>query len=162
MQIADGKVALFHYDLKEAAGEFIESSREGDPVAYLHGKNGIIKGLEKGLLGKEAGDRVTIAVAPEEAYGLRKEEELQRIPVKHLNLKKKEKPVVGLICSVQTNQGPRQVTIAKVGLYNVDVDTNHPLAGKSLEFDVEIIEVRDASDEELTHGHAHGVGGHHH
>ncbi|MBV1870199.1 MAG: peptidylprolyl isomerase [Gammaproteobacteria bacterium] len=162
MQIADGKVVTFHYDLKEAGGEFVESSRGDDPVAYLHGKGGVVKGLEKGLLGKGAGDSFTIAVTPEDGYGLRKEESLQRIPIKHLGLKKKEKPIRGLICSVQTDKGPRQVTIVKAGRYSVDVDTNHPLAGKSLEFAVEVIEVREATGEELSHGHAHGVGGHHH
>jgi len=162
MQIADGKVVLFHYDLKEVSGEFVEGSRDGEPVAYLHGKGGVIKGLEKGLLGKKAGDKVIIQVTPEDGYGQRNDETLKRIPIKHLNLKKKEKPVSGLVCSVQTNDGLRQVTIVKVGRYNVDVDTNHPLAGKQLEFDVDVIEVRDASKEELTHGHAHGVGGHHH
>ena len=162
MQIADGKVVTFHYDLKEASGEFVESSREGDPVAYLHGKGGVIKGLEKAMLGKEAGEHLIASVRPEDAYGVFKEESLQRIPLKHLNLKKREKPVKGLICSVQTDKGPRQVTIVKAGRYSVDVDTNHPLAGKDLEFDVDIIEVRDASAEELSHGHAHGVGGHHH
>lgn len=162
MQVAEGKVVSFHYDLKEVSGEMIESSREGHPITYLHGQNNIIAGLEKALLNKSQGERSTVTLSPEEGYGLRQDNAIQRIPLKHVHLGKREKAQPGLVVLVETEHGPRQVTIVKAGKFSVDVDTNHPLAGKTLVFDLEVIEVRDASQEEIAHGHAHGAGGHHH
>lgn len=160
MLIEQNKVVLFHYRLSDEQGEAIENSYDGDPVAYLHGHRNIIQGLEQAMLGKQAGDSFETTVPPEMGYGLHKENHGQRIPIKHLLTKGRLKP--GMIVSVQTEHGPRQVTVVKVGKFNVDVDTNHPFAGKVLHFAVEIVDVRDASKEEIAHGHAHGVGGHHH
>jgi FKBP-type peptidyl-prolyl cis-trans isomerase SlyD len=154
------KVVSFHYTLKNAAGEQIESSREKEPMSYLHGANNIIPGLEKAMEGHAIKDEFSVTVEPEEAYGVRNENNLQRVPLKRL--KGIGKISVGQVLTLQTNKGQVQVTVLKVGRFNVDVDGNHPLAGKSLTFDVEITDIRDASEEELTHRHVHGPGGHQH
>lgn len=160
MQISNNHVVQFHYTLSEVDGTQLENSHDGDPVAYLHGKGGIIRGLADELSGKTKGDTFKVTLAPEDAYGTRDEEAKQRVPIKHLLGTKK--PRVGQIVAVQTEQGQRQVTVEKVGRFNVDVDVNHPFAGKTLVFDIAIIDVREASAEEISHGHAHGVGGHQH
>lgn len=160
MNISDNKVVQFHYTLKDESGTEVESSHEGDPVAYLHGHKNMIVGLEKALTDKAAGDKFTATVSPEEGYGERDENATQRVPVKHLQGAKKWKP--GMTAVVQTEQGARQVTVIKAGRFMVEVDINHPLAGKTLTFDVEVVDVRDATEEEIDHGHAHGVGGHQH
>jgi FKBP-type peptidyl-prolyl cis-trans isomerase SlyD len=154
------KVVTFHYTLKNAAGEEMETSRDKEPMAYLHGANNIIAGLEKAMEGRAVKDEFSVTVEPEEAYGVRNEGNVQRIPLKRLRGIGKIAP--GQVLNLQTNKGPVQVTVLKVGKFNVDVDGNHPLAGKSLTFDVEITDIRDASEEELTHRHVHGPGGHHH
>jgi FKBP-type peptidyl-prolyl cis-trans isomerase SlyD len=154
------KVVTFHYTLKNAAGEQMETSRDKEPMAYLHGANNIITGLEKAMEGRAIKDEFSVTVEPEEAYGLRNENNVQRISLKRLRGVGKISP--GQILNLQTNNGQVQVTVLKVGKFNVDVDANHPLAGQSLTFDVEITDIRDASEEELTHRHVHGPGGHHH
>lgn len=167
MCIEKNKVVQLHYRLSDETGE-LENSQSGHPMAYLHGHRNLIPGLEKALVGKKAGDGFSVEIPPEEAYGLPQPDRQQRVPIKHLfgNAKHKNKAKtklkVGQVVSVQTDNGPRQVTIVKVGRHVVDVDTNHPLAGKTLSFDLEVVSVRDASAEEIAHGHAHGVGGHHH
>lgn len=162
MTIENDKVVSFHYVLTNEAGETLDSSRErGEPMLYLHGASNIITGLEKAMTGRAAGDSFQVTVAPEEAYGERREANVQRLSLKKLGAKPDELQR-GMILNLQTTQGPAQVTVLKVGRFNVDVDANHPLAGQPLNFDVEIVEVRDASAEELKHGHAHGPGGHNH
>jgi len=160
MNIEKKKVVSFHYTLSNSKGEQIETSREREPMVYLHGAGNIIRGLEKAMTGKAAGDRFEVTVTPAEAYGERDEKGIQRIPVKHI--KQAGRLKVGQPLVLNTQQGQVQVTVVKVGRFNVDVDRNHPLAGQSLTFDVEVTEVRDATDEELAHGHAHGPGGAHH
>jgi FKBP-type peptidyl-prolyl cis-trans isomerase SlyD len=157
MNIENRKVVTFHYTLSDEQGEQLESSREGDPMTYLHGTGNIIPGLEKAMAGKAAGDRFEVTVEPAEAYGERNESAIQRIPAKHFKQAGRLKP--GKVVVMQTRQGPRQLTVVKVGRFNVDVDTNHPMAGLSLTFDVEVTDVRDATDEEVSHGHVHGPGG---
>jgi FKBP-type peptidyl-prolyl cis-trans isomerase SlyD len=159
MTIEAGKVVQFHYDLY-INDDKIESSRDSDPMAYLHGAGNIISGLEKALNGHQSGDHVDVTIAPQDGYGLREENRIQRVPAKYLKHAGKLKP--GMRVQVNTDQGPRLVTVIKVGLKAVDVDGNHPLAGETLRFVVDIIDIRDASAEEKAHGHAHGVGGHHH
>lgn len=161
MQIEKDKVVQFHYTLTEPGSDFSESSRNSHPVAYLHGYDNILAGMENVLAGKQAGDSVSVTLPPEEAYGLRDPSLLQKINMKHLQgagrvLK------AGDIAWVQTEKGPRQVTVIKPGMKLADVDINHPLAGKTLQFDIEVVSVRDATEEERSHGHAHGDGGHHH
>jgi len=160
MNIENKKVVSFHYTLKNTQGEQIESSRDRDPMVYLHGTGSIIPGLEKAMAGKKAGDSFEVSIEPAEAYGERKESGIQRIPAKHF--KHAERLEVGQPVILQTQQGQVQVTVVKVGRFNIDVDRNHPLAGQTLTFDVEVTDVREATAEELEHGHAHGPGGAHH
>lgn len=160
MNIQDNTVVQLHYDLLDENGELIESSREGEPMAYLHGASNIVPGLEKALAGKAVGDALEVTISPEDGYGERQEDMVQRLPAKYLKHAGKLKP--GMQVPLQTEEGPRWVTVIKVGLKSVDVDANHPFAGKTLTFKVDIIDIREASDEEKSHGHAHGPGGHHH
>jgi len=154
------KVVTFHYTLKNADGEQMETSRDKQPMSYLHGANNIIIGLEKAMEGHAVNDEFSVTVEPEEAYGPRKDVNVQRVPLKRLKGIGKISP--GQILNLQTNKGPVQVTVLHVGRFNVDVDANHPLAGQALTFDIEITDIRDASEEELTHRHVHGPGGHQH
>jgi FKBP-type peptidyl-prolyl cis-trans isomerase SlyD len=164
MKITDKSAVQFHYVLKDEAGQELESSYNNDPLAYLHGANNTLVGLEKALTDKEVGDKFSITLQPEEAYGERQEDMIQRVPVKHLDglPSKNAKWKAGMIGVVHTEQGQRQVTVIKAGKFMVTVDINPPLAGKVLTFDVEVVDVRAATDEEIEHGHVHGVGGHNH
>lgn len=163
MKITLDTVATFHYRLLNGEQE-LENSHAGDPMAYLHGHKNIIAGLEEQMEGRSIHDEFTVTIPPEKAYGLRKENAFQRVPIKHLHnakkLKNKLKP--GMIVHINTDDGAKQATVIKAGRFNVDVDTNHPLAGASLTFEIKIESIREASAEEIVHGHAHGVGGHHH
>jgi FKBP-type peptidyl-prolyl cis-trans isomerase SlyD len=158
--IGDDKVVSFHYKLRDADGTFNESSDGLSPVVYMHGHNNIVPGLEAQLVGKKSGDKFTVTVAPEQAYGLRNESAVQRVPVKHIATRGPY--TVGQMVVVNTREGGRQARVVKVGHFNVDLDLNHPLAGKTLEFDIEVIDVREATEEERAHGHAHGPDGHGH
>ncbi|MBY4676643.1 FKBP-type peptidyl-prolyl cis-trans isomerase [Marinobacterium arenosum] len=162
--IADDKVIQFHYSLNDADGNPIETSRDGEPMAYLHGHNNMIPALEAAMTGKAVGDSFSITLAPADSYGEREEGRQQRVPIKHLQglPKGARQWQPGMVAMVQTDQGARQVTVIKASKFMVTIDTNHPLAGKTLTYDVEIVAVRDASDEEIAHGHAHGIGGHQH
>ena len=160
MTIGEDSVVSFHYKLRDDTGTFNESSEEGSPVVYMHGRNNIVPGLEKELAGKKSGDKLTATVPPEEGYGRRNEEAVQRVPLKHLATRG---PIsVGQMVVVNTREGGRQARVMKVGHFNVDLDLNHPLAGRTLTFDIEIVEVRAATEQELAHGHAHGLHGHDH
>ena len=160
MIVEKDKAVSFHYTLKDADGEQMETSRDKDPMSYLHGANNIIPGLEKAMEGRAVNDEFSVTVEPEEAYGVRNEKNVQRLPLKRL--KGIGKVSVGQVLNLQTQNGQVQVTVLKVGRFNIDVDGNHPLAGKQLTFDVEITDIRDASKEELEHRHVHGPGGHQH
>src|SRR3954470_15129077 len=162
MKVETGKVVVFHYAVSESGGEAVESSRDrAEPLAFLVGRGALIPGLEKALMGREAGERFEVDVEPADAYGERREDFTQRVPKKYFRDAEHLKPGMTTVLSVREG-GQRQVTVQKVGSSVVDVDLNHPLAGKKLRFDVEIVDVRDASAEELSHGHAHGAGGHGH
>jgi FKBP-type peptidyl-prolyl cis-trans isomerase SlyD len=154
MEIATNKVVTFHYKVADTQGSFSESSEGGDPVAYLHGRGNIVPGLENELRGKQAGDEFQVTVPPEDAYGHRDDTALQRVPIKHLIRPGRLAP--GKVVAINTERGEVPATVLKVGRFNVDVDLNHPLAGKTLVFDVKVVDVRDATEEELAHGHAHG------
>ncbi len=160
MIIGDGSVVSFHYTLRDDTGAFTESSESGSPVVYMHGHNNIVPGLEKELAGKKSGDKLTATVKPEDGYGQRNDAAVQRVPVKHLATKGPF--TVGQMVVVNTREGGRQARVLKVGHFNVDLDLNHPLAGRTLTFDIEIVEVRAATEQELAHGHAHGPHGHDH
>jgi FKBP-type peptidyl-prolyl cis-trans isomerase SlyD len=160
MKIEKDRVVRFHYAVAETGQEAVETSKDGgQPLAILFGHGNIIPGLEKAMDGREAGDSFKATVPAAEAYGERRDGLTQRIPKKHFGAQRLEP---GMQVVLQTNFGPRAVTVEKVGMSVVDVDLNHPMAGKDLDFDIEIVEVREASAEELEHGHVHGDGGHHH
>lgn len=159
MLISKNSVVEFHYVMSEAATE-IESSHSGEPMTILIGHNNMLAGVESALMGKAGGDQVEVSLTPLEAYGEVQADAFQRIPIKHLQGARKWLP--GMTATVQSNQGRKQVTLVKVGRFNVDCDMNHPLAGKTLSFAIEIVSVRDASSDELGHGHVHGKGGVHH
>ena len=160
MKIEKDKVVQFHYTIKELDGTELESSKGQDPAAYLHGHNNMMKGIEDALEGKQQGETFTVELGPETTFGALQEDAVQRVPVKHLQGAKVWKP--GMTAVVHTDQGHRQVTIVKVGKFMATVDVNHPLAGKTLNFELSVESVRDATQEEISHGHAHGVGGHQH
>ena len=153
-------VVTFHYSLRDSDDALIESSTGKEPMTYLHGHANIVPGLEQQMIGKRGGDKFTVSVAPEQAYGAHDPNAVQRVPIKHLA--SHGRLVAGQMVAVNTRQGTRNLRIVKVGHFNVDLDLNHPLAGKTLVFDIEIVEVRAATAEELEHGHAHGPGGHGH
>ena len=157
MAIEDRKVVSFHYTLTNDKGEQIESSRDREPMAYLHGYRNIIPGLENAMAGRDVGDTFEVTVEPAEAYGERNPDAVQRISAKHFPNLRQLSP--GQMVQLQTKQGPIQAVIVKVGRFNVDVDANHPLAGQTLTFDVEVTDIRDATREEIDHGHVHGPGG---
>ena len=160
MQIADRCVAYFHYTLTNDAGDVLDSSSGRDPLPYLHGKGNIVPGLEKALAGKTVGDKLDVVVAPEEGYGPRIDSLVQVVPKAAFQGVDKLEP--GMQFQAESNMGPVSVVVTAIEGDNVTVDGNHPLAGETLHFAVEITEVREASVEEVLHGHVHGVGGHHH
>ena len=159
MSIKKDSVVTFNYTLKDDGGEVIDSSPTGEPLAYLHGHGNLVPGLERELEGKNSGDELTVKVTPAEGYGEHSRELVQKVPRR--SLKGIAKITVGMRLHAQTGQGPRPVTVTAVTGDMVTIDGNHPLAGKNLNFDIGIVDVRDATDEELAHGHVHGPGGHH-
>ena len=160
MKIDNNTVVRFHYTVGEAGASEVENSRAGDPIAILIGHRNIIPGVEKALLGREAGESFEVEVAPEEGYGVRNENATQRLSKKVFPKGASLEPGTQVV--LKTNQGPRMVTVTKVGMTVVDVDLNHPLAGKTLNFAIEVVDVREANAEEIAHGHVHGDGGHAH
>ena len=159
MKIEDNSVVRFHYTVSEAGQGEIESSRAMEPLSALIGHGNIIPGLESAMKGREAGETFEVTVNPEQGYGERREGLVQRVPRKHF---KGAKLSPGMQVVLPTDQGQRAMTVKKVGISVVDVDLNHPMAGKVLNFDVEILDVREASQEEISHKHVHGDGGHQH
>jgi FKBP-type peptidyl-prolyl cis-trans isomerase SlyD len=158
MQIADKKAVTFHYTLRDDEGTVLDSSEGKKPMTYLHGASNIVPGLEKALEGKKAGDDVKATVPPAEGYGTRNEANIRNVPRRKLP---DGKLVPGMRMQLQTNQGPIVATVLAISGDYVTIDANHPLADKTLHFDVKVVEVRDATPEELKHGHVHGPGGHH-
>lgn len=160
MQADKDKVVSFHYRLSDTDGTEIESSHEREPMAVLCGHGGIIPGLEQAMTGRSAGDRFDVVVTPDQGYGERREDFVQRVAKKYF--RDPEHLKTGMATMLQTKDGPRSITVLKVGSSVVDVDLNHPMAGKTLNFAIEVTDIRDATPEELAHGHAHGSGGHAH
>jgi len=158
MKIEKNTVVSFHYVVKSLDGTEIESSRKvNQPQLYLHGYKGIVPGLETAMEGKSTGDTFDVTVAAELAYGMRVEGKVARVPLK--KLQKTGKIIVGRWVQVETDKGVQLATVAKIGMTVVDLDLNHPLAGKVLVFDVEVLSVRAATESEIEHGHPHGEGG---
>ncbi len=160
MTITENKVVKLDYTLKNSNGELLDTSDGREPLVYLHGVGALIPGLEKELEGKTSGDKVNTVIAPEDAYGKRREELLHKVPKS--GFQGSEEMAVGMQVQLETEQGPALAVIAEIEGEEVTLDLNHPLADTELHFDVDIIEVRDASQEEIEHGHVHGEGGHQH
>lgn len=159
MQISTNKVVHIHYTLTDEAGEVLDSSQGSHPMAYIHGLGNIISGLETALTGRRVGDRFQVSVPPEEAYGLRDDELVQSVPKTAFEGVTEILP--GMQFRAESAEGMQLVTVIDVEDDTVMLDGNHPMAGMTLNFDVEITDVRDATTEELDHGHVHGPGGHH-
>ncbi len=161
MTIAQHKVVTIHYKVSDSASdEVIDSSENGEPMTYLHGAQNIIPGLEQALEGKAVGDELEVVVEAADAYGERSDDRIQQVPMEAFQGMEKVEP--GMAVTAQTDQGQINLVITEVNGDMVTVDANHPLAGKSLKFEVSVEDVRDASEEELAHGHVHGPGGHEH
>ena len=161
MQIEKNKVVSFHYSLT-VNGDAVDSSRDrGEPMSVLVGSGGIIEGLEKALIGHDNGDQFAVSIPPAEAYGEREEGRTQRVAKKYFPDANRLR-VGGVTVLTEKGGQQRQVSVIKVGSSIVDVDLNHPLAGQTLDFDIEITDVRDAAPEEIDHGHVHGPQGHQH
>ncbi|MFZ5756725.1 MAG: FKBP-type peptidyl-prolyl cis-trans isomerase [Pseudomonadota bacterium] len=160
MQAGENSVVLIHYTLTSDAGETLDSSAGREPLAYLHGFGNIIPGLEQALLGKQAGDKLKVSIPPDQAYGVRNDELVEVVPRSAFGGAPDLE--VGMQFQARTPEGMRVVTIVDVEGDEITLDGNHPLAGETLHFDVEIVTVRAATQEELAHGHVHGEGGHHH
>ena len=156
MQIAENTVASFHYILKTPEGDVLESSREAEPMAYLHGTGGIISGLEEEMVGKAVGDRFEATIPPEKAYGPHDPARVQQVPLEAFQGVDKVEP--GMMFRATTEQGEIPVVISAVEGETVVVDANHQMAGKTLVFDIEVTEVREATPQDLEHGHAHSSG----
>ena len=161
MTIKQNSVVTMHYELKDATGEVLDSSREQEPLVYLHGASNIIVGLEEQLEGKQVGDTITATVPPEKGYGVPVEALVQQVPTEAFG-DEIAQIEVGMRFQAETEQGPVPVIVTAIEDGVVTVDGNHPLAGKELHFECSITEVRPASSEEIEHGHVHGAGGHHH
>lgn len=160
MKISKNKIATFHYRLTSEDGTLIEDSFESEPLIYLHGQGNLIVGMEKALEGKKAGDQFTVEIKAEEGYGERFDGLVQTVPRNSFDgIKDIE---VGMRFRASTEHGEVPVVVTAVTENDVVVDGNHPLAGITLNFTVEVKDVRDATTEEIEHGHVHGAGGHHH
>ena len=162
MKIAKDTVVSFHYQLKDDQGTLVEDSREQASVPMvLLGHGQIVQGVEEALLEHEPGDHLSVLVEPEQGYGAHRENMIQRVPKKYFRDGARLKPGATTTLSLREG-GQRMVTVHKVGMSTIDVDLNHPMAGKTLNFDIEVQDVREATPEELAHGHAHPAGVHQH
>lgn len=160
MQITQNVVATVDYTLKDEEGELIDQSKDGS-FAYLHGANNIIKGLEAALEGKQAGDSLQVEIQPEDAYGDVKPEAIG--VVSREMFPEGTELEVGMSFHAESESGqPMEVMITAIDGDEIVIDSNHPLAGEVLFFDINVVDVREASQEEIEHGHVHGLGGHHH
>lgn len=156
MTIAKDSVVSIHYTLRDDNGKIIDSSSGKDPLLYLHGRGNLIIGMEEGLEGKSSGDQLDLKIAPEKGYGEKNEKLIQKVPLTAFGDQKVDR---GMQFNTQNGQ---VVTITDVSKDSVTVDGNHPLAGVGLNFEVEVINIRQATKEEIEHGHVHGAGGHAH
>ena len=153
MNVERNHVVRLHYELTDASGTRLGSTRDGEPPAILFGREGILPGIDRALAGRSAGDRFQLVLAPEEAFGLRLEDSVRRVSKKHVVGPKRLAP--GTAVFIRTRTGVRPATVHKVGSSVVDIDTNHPLAGVTVHADVEILDVRAADRDEIAHGHVH-------
>lgn len=160
MQIAKNTVAVLDYTLTDESGEVLDTSEGHGPLAYVHGVGMLIPGLEEELEGKVQGDTLKARIAPERGYGVRDEAMVQSVPREQLP--DEVEIEVGMQFQARSDHGMHVVTVVAIEGDAVELDANHPLAGATLHFDVEVLEVRAATSEEIEHGHVHGPGGHDH
>lgn len=160
MNIQANSVVSIDYTVTDEDGAVIDSSNGREPLVYLHGFNNIIPGLEKALEGKAQGEAFSVDVTAAEAYGPYQDDMIQEVPASAFQ--GVDKVEVGMQFTAQSQQGPVHVVVKEVKDETVTIDGNHPLAGKDLKFEGSIVEVREATEEEVTHGHVHGEGGHQH
>jgi len=157
VKIEKNSVVAMGYRVLDENGVTLEQMKD-EPMVYLHGHRNILPALEAAIDQHEVGDHIRIELPPEKAYGLRQEDRTDRVPIKHLE-KPPRRIQVGDLVRVRTQQGPRDAVVVKVGRFNVDLDSNHPYAGKSLTFELDIQAVRSATADEIAHGHSHGIEG---
>jgi FKBP-type peptidyl-prolyl cis-trans isomerase SlyD len=160
MQISTHKVVHFHYTLTNDDGDVLDTSRGHDPLAYIQGLGSIIPGLENAMAGRSVGDRFKVSIPPEEGYGSFQEDRVQSVP--RSAFEGVDELLPGMQFQAQSDEGAVLVTVIDIRDDLVLLNGNHPMAGMNLNFDVEVTEVREATHEELDHGHVHGAGGHHH
>jgi len=159
MQITDKSAVSFHYTLTNASGDQLDSSRGEEPLVYLHGAGNIIAGLETALAGKSAGDKFDVTIPPAEAYGELVPDMVQVVSKQMFEGMDVE---VGMQFHADVSHGAGIITVTEINGDDVTIDGKHPLAGETLHFDVEVVDVRPATDDEIAHGHVHGAGCHHH
>ncbi|MDT8428685.1 MAG: peptidylprolyl isomerase [Pseudomonadales bacterium] len=163
--IGDDMVVAFHYRLGVVDDEgkvrsWLEDSSGRNPLLYLHGHGNVVSGLEAALAGKKTGDLVEVTLKPEQAYGMRNPDAIQRLPMKKVTQKKGQQKVApGMIVALKTKLGQKNAVVVKVGRHTIDVDTNHPYAGHTLHYQIQVAGIRAASAEEIAHGHVHGPDG---
>ncbi len=162
MRIAQNRVVQMHYTLKDENGDIIDTSDGQEPLAYIQGIGNVVPGLEDALEGKAKGDKLQVSINPEDGYGERNEEMVQEVAKSGFQSEEGEELVPGMQVQIETNNGPSIAMVTNIEGDNVTLDLNHPLAGVTLNFDIEVMGVREATEEEINHGHVHGVGGHHH
>ena len=156
MQIQDNHVVTLHYTVKTSDGDVIDSSSDGEPLAFIQGSHYMIQGLEDALYNKVKGDKFDVSVEPEKAYGHRQDALVQEVPAQMFEGMDVE---VGMSFRATTDDGEQSVIIIDKTDEVVTVDGNHPLSGIALDFDVEIVDVREATADEIAHGHVHAEGG---
>jgi len=159
MNITTNKIASLAYTLKNDDGEILDKADENNPFLYMHGTGGIIKGLENALNEKSVNDSFSLIVAPDEAYGERDDKLTESVPRTMFEGIPDEEMVAGAQFHAQTAQGTQVITIASIDGDMINIDANHPLAGETLHFDVTVLDIRDATEEEIAHGHPHASGG---
>ncbi len=155
MQITKDCIVKMHFSYQNQQGEVLDKTAADQPTLYLHGHNNMLEGIESALEGKQAGDSASVTLAPEDAFGEVQDDAELRVSIKHLLGAKKWKP--GMTAAIQTERGMTEVTVLKVGLKMATIDTNHPHAGKTLTFNLDIVSVRQATEEELEQGNAQGA-----
>jgi len=160
MKVEDKKVVSVSYTLKNNEGTILDQSKESDPLAYIHGTGSMIAGFEKALDDKEIGAKVQTTIKPEDAYGVRDEKLVQQVP--KTNFENGDKMKIGDQFQAKDGDKVQIATVTAIENENITVDMNHPLANETLHFDIEVVDIREVTEDELTHGHVHGAGGHHH
>jgi FKBP-type peptidyl-prolyl cis-trans isomerase SlyD len=158
MQVADKKAVTITYTLRDEEGAVLDSTEGRDPLTYLHGAGNLVPGVEEALAGKSPGDEIKVTVPPEKGYGTREEGNIRNVPVRKLPDGRIQP---GATVQLNTNHGPVIAVVKAVKGDYATIDLNHPLAGKTLRFELQVVEVRDATAEEIEHGHVHAPGAHH-